>query len=189
MGGRDITEYLMRELNGRGYSFATTAEREIVRDIKEKLGYVALDFEQEKAVEENYILPDGLEISIGKERFTCPEPLFQPSMLGSNKPGVHEAIINSINIFDSENHQDLYGNIVLSGGTTMFPGFAERLHKELACLAPNEMNIKISASPERKYFSWIGGSIVASTSDFQEKCITRQEYNESGSSIVHERCI
>ena len=184
-----MTEYLMRELNGRGYSFATAADREIVRDIKERLGYVALDFEQEKAVEENYTLPDGQEISIGNERFACSELFFQPSMLGLNKPGVHEAIINLINYHDSEKHQDLYDNIVLSGGSTMFPGFANRLHKEIACLAPNEMNmnIRISASPDRKYFSWIGGSILASMSSFQEKLITRQDYNELGASILHEK--
>merc|ERR1711974_456728 len=89
---------------------------------------------------------------------------------------------------DVDIRKDLYGNVVLSGGSTMFPGIAERMNKELVALAPSTMKIKIIAPPERKYSVWIGGSILASLSTFQQMWISKEEYDESGPSIVHTKC-
>jgi actin-related protein len=195
LAGRDLTEYMMKLLTEIGVSFASSAEREIARDIKEKHAYVALDFDtdlkasSESSVKEvTYTLPDGQVITIGNQTFRCPEALFQPLKLGKEYPGIHELTFQSIMKCDVDVRKELYGNIVMSGGTTMFTGIAERLNKEITALAPSTIKIKVVAPAERRFSVWIGGSILSSLSSFQTLWVTKAEFDETGPSIVHRKC-
>ena len=103
-------------------------------------------------------------------------------------PGFHEITYQSIMKCDVDIRKDLYNNIVMSGGTTMYPGIPERLNKEVTQLAPSTMKIKVVAPAERKFLVWIGGSILSSLSTFQAMWISKAEYLEAGASIVHRKC-
>ena len=194
--GRDLTEYMMHLLLERGYAMTGSSEREIFRDMKEKLTFIALDFHEamrestESSMYEMYYeLPDGNVLLIENERFRCPEILFQPKLIGKEGLGVHDCIFQTVMACDIDIRCELLSNIVLSGGTTLFPGFADRLTKELTALVPSTMKVKVIAPPDRKYSVWIGGSTLASLSSFQHLWITRKEYDESGPSIVHQKCV
>ncbi|KAN0050670.1 hypothetical protein ACTA71_003815 [Dictyostelium dimigraforme] len=195
----DITDYLIKILEERGYLITTTIA-EIIRTIKEKFAFVSQDFQNnniQRSIsnyngdnkEISYELPDGQRLIIGNERFLCSEVLFQPSILGNESPGIHELTNYSIMKCDANIRKDLYGNIVLSGGSTLLPGFENRLENELRILSPfSTRNIKIiTPSIDLKYSSWIGGSILSSLSIFQEMWISKDEYYEYGPSIFHRK--
>ena len=176
LAGKHVTEYLIRLLMEKGY---TTSELEKAGEIKEKQCYIAKDFEHEISIAD----------SITNERFRAPECLFQPSLIGRmDTPAIHEIICNSIMKCDKDIHKQLLANTVLSGGSTLFPGIAERMQKEIASLAPAFTNVKIIAPVDRKLSVWKGGSIFASLPTFQKMWISKEEYDEHGPSIVHRKC-
>ncbi|XP_065277224.1 actin-related protein T2-like [Emys orbicularis] len=192
IAGRDITEYFMRLLLESGHSFVSTAEREIVKDIKEKLCYVALDpVKETKAKPEEilkeYKLPDGNIIKIGNQLFRAPETLFMPANIGIEAPGVHKMIFNSVMKCDIDVRRDLYDNVLLSGGSTLFPGLDERILREMQRQVPIGMAVRVIAPPERKYCVWIGASILTCLSAFKQMWVTVSDYKEFGAAVVHRK--
>jgi actin, other eukaryote len=185
----------MKILTERGYQFDSYQQREMVNNIKENLGYVAIDFENEmkiastsNKIEKEWELPDGKKIKIGNERFRCTEVLFQPSLLGYGVCGVHEGVNNSIYKFEVDYKKELSKNILLTGGSTLFQGFGSRLKKELESLLPSGFDINVIENENRRYLPFIGSAILASSDYFYDKCISKSEYEEYGPTIVNKKC-
>jgi len=195
VAGRDITRYLKLLLRREGLNFKTSAEFEIVRTIKEQACYVTANPSKEEQLEMDrssdkghYILPDGQQVSIGASRFRAPEVLFNPSLIGEESPGIHEVLMYSIQKSDMDLRKTLYSHVVMSGGSTLFKGFGERLLAEVTKLAPKNTKIKIAAPPERKYTTWLGGSILASLTTFNTTmCTTKQKFEEEGPHVIHDQ--
>jgi actin-related protein len=182
--GQDLNGYLMKLLKRK-------LPESVVQNIKEDLCFVEEDMVTSTTpsiLEKDFILPDGQVIKVGNERFRCPEGLFYPSLLGLGAMGIHELINKSISKCDRNMKRDLFANIILSGGNTLYPGLDIRLQKEIKPIAPIRTDIKVIAPLDREHSAWIGGSIITSYSSFQSKWVTKDEYDEYGPSIMHRKC-
>lgn len=200
VAGRDVTEHLMLLLRRAGHVFHTSAEREVVRCIKEETCYVAFNPSKEEKLEaehhntaQSYKLPDGRVIDLGAERFRAPEVLFNPSIIGLEYRGVHECLADCIFKSDLDLRKTLFSQIVLAGGSTMYAGYGDRLLNEVRKLTQKatcgSVKIRISAPPNRKVLTWLGGSILASLATFKTMWITRAQFEEHGANILHERSL
>ncbi|GAV01543.1 hypothetical protein RvY_12239 [Ramazzottius varieornatus] len=191
IGGRDVTEWMRWLLMKEGHTFHTSPEFEVVRQIKERMCYLALnpdkEEQQEKEATASYQLPDGSIIDIGPARFRTPELLFQPHLFGHEWPGIHEVLHNAIRKSDLDLRKTLYSNIVLSGGSTLIRGFGDRLLQEVKTMAPKDIKVRIAAPQERLYSTWIGGSILASLETFRRMWISKKEYQAEGLRVVHRK--
>uniref|UniRef100_A0A3P8Z6K9 Actin like 7A n=1 Tax=Esox lucius TaxID=8010 RepID=A0A3P8Z6K9_ESOLU len=159
-------------------------------EIKVNACYVAPDVDTELRKNDTamqYTLPDGNSVSLGKERFLCPEVLFQPSLIESREPGLPVLVMNCINKCDINLKSDMLHNILICGGSTMFRGFQERLRSELNQIAPFG-ETSVVASAERKNAVWLGGSILASLSSFQSLWIDKKDYEEKGPLFIYQKC-
>lgn len=153
VAGRDVTRNLIALLLRRGYALNRTADFETVRQIKEKLCYVSYDLqldqklsEETTVLVESYTLPDGRVIRVGSERFEAPECLFQPHLVDVEQPGIAEFLFNTIQAADVDIRSALYKSIVLSGGSSMYPGLPSRMEKEIKQLWLTKV---LNGDPER----------------------------------------
>ncbi|XP_077284527.1 actin-related protein 2 [Arctopsyche grandis] len=199
IAGRDITRYLIKLLLLRGYAFNHSADFETVRMMKEKLCYIGYNIEQEQklALEttvlvEPYVLPDGRVIKVGGERFEAPEALFQPHLINVEGQGIAELVFSTIQAADIDMRHELYKHIVLSGGSTMYPGLPSRLEREIKQLYLERVlkndtdklakfKIRIEDPPRRKDMVFIGGAVLAEVmKDRDSFWLSKNEYNEQG---------
>ncbi|KAJ5066969.1 actin-7-related [Anaeramoeba ignava] len=186
LAGKVLVDYLNDLLTESGFFFSNSADFETIKDSKEKLCYVALDFESElnKSIENSqinvdYALPDGENIVFGDCRFRCPELMFKPHLFGLDDIlPFHEMVYKSIMKCPIHSRKDLFSSIILSGGSTKFSGLKERITNEISRLVPNSVKIQVFDPPERKYSTWIGGSILVSLSNFQKFWVSKKEYEE-----------
>lgn len=203
IAGRDITRYLIKLLLSRGYAFNHTADFETVRMMKEKLCYVAYDVEQEVKLSEettvlvqSYTVPDGRIIKLDRERFEGPESLFQPHLINIEGMGLSELVFNTIQNADIDVRPELYKHIVLSGGSTMYPGLPSRLEREIKQLylervlrgnteKLSKFKIRIEDPPRRKNMVFLGGAVLADVmKDKDQFWMSREEYLEKGVKVI-----
>jgi len=192
IAGRNVTEQFTKLLTEIGCQFSTTAEKDIAKDIKEAHCYVALDYEAEKdkCQKINYTLPDGKVITFDTQAYRAPEILFQPKLCGKEGSGFGLMCYESVQACDIDLRKELFQNIILSGGTSLLKGLPERLEKDVKGRVEEAMKgeVKVIASPDRKFSVWLGGSILSSITTFATSWVTAEEYAESGASIVHKKC-
>ncbi|MCI4395622.1 hypothetical protein PGIGA_G00194210 [Pangasianodon gigas] len=196
LAGADVTLHLKQLLTEQGVCMRTSAEMEIVREIKERCCCVALNYEAElsggggASAQVHYTLPDGHMVSLTTERFRAPEILFKPELIGQDYYGMHESIFKSVLQTDIDLRRDLVGNIVLSGGNTLLTGLPERLQCEISRLAPAGLGerVKVTSPRDRDFSVWRGGAILASMPSFSSAWISHDEYDEFGPQIVFRKC-
>lgn len=203
VAGRDVTRHLIDLLSRRGYAFNRSADFETVRQIKEKLCYVSYDLELDSKLSretttlvESYELPDGRIIKAGSERFEAPECLFQPNLVDVEQPGMGELLFNTIQSADVDVRSSLFKAIVLSGGSSMYPGLPSRLEKELKQLwltrvlhgdatRLEKFKVRIEDPPRRSHMVFIGGAVLANImADKDHMWVSKQEWEELGPSVL-----
>ena len=205
LAGMDVTQRLQLLLRKSGLALSTTAELEFSSKMKEDVCYVSNvppttrdnDYDTDNigsgsgavstkdTSKAQYQLPDGQVVQLSNERHRSSEVLFQPSLIGSEERPIHDVLLTSILQSDMDLRSTLFSNIVLSGGSTLLPGLGDRLLYEVRSRAPERTRIRISAPPERKESAWVGGSILASLATFKNMWISRKDYEEYGSSVLH----
>ncbi len=140
-------------------------------------------------MEKSYILPDGQTFSLEKPRFQCAEVLFNPGLIDIDDIGIHAAISSAIKKSNADVRKVLAKNIVLAGGTCLLPCLSDRVFREVSGLVPASYQVNVIAQRDRKHAAWIGGAVLSSLSTFAEMCITKEEYEEAGESVIQKKCL
>merc|ERR1712195_196024 len=198
LSGVDITDTLLKSLNTRKLPGLAKNDLLEVNIVKEKVCYVARDFEAERArfaadpeqMSRNYELPDATTISIGADRFEAPEILFQPQIAGHDDLlGLHELTCAAMGKVDTEELRiGLFENVVLSGGSSVLPGIGERMQREITVRATDGATVQVVTDSQRKYSAWVGGSMLGSIPTIKDVLITKDDYEADKDGVISKRC-
>ncbi|KAM6216660.1 actin-like protein 9 [Rhynchocyon petersi] len=193
LAGIHLTAFLAEVLRGSGLALGQQ-DLETLEIIKHHHCYVAQDFLKEQARPEQEVrqmlkLPDGRSVTLGKELFQCPELLFNPPKAPGLSPvGIPAMAMQSLGKVTQGLRADVAQNVLLCGGSSLFPGFEGRFRTELLRSLPPEAHVVVAAQPTRNFSVWIGGSILASLRAFQTSWVLRELYEEQGPHIVYRNC-
>ncbi|NXI17893.1 ACL10 protein, partial [Irena cyanogastra] len=191
VAGDHLSGHLQRLLLDSPAEPPQALTQKVLTQLKERCCYVSLDYEGElrekgSRAPARFRTPDGRWISLGTERFCCPEPLFRPELLQHSCPGLPQLAAQSLGTVPEHARRHVLGNIVLAGGSSMFPGFPERMCLELNLLFRGAgVHVEVLANPKRGTAAWAGGSMAASLTSFQHAWMTKGEYQEHGAEYVH----
>ena len=186
-GGGDVTNYLKEIFKNSGYSFVNTQDMLLLKKIKEKYCFVCSD--ENYPPQSEFNLSDNNIIKIGDEKVLCTELLFNPSLNHLKFLSFQEMIINSVNGFDIQLRRNIFQNIILFGGNTMFKGIQTRINKEIKKLTPKHTKIKILTFPKINNPVIKGGIFISSFSSFKDIWIMKNEFLDKGYNILHEKAI
>ena len=214
LAGRDLTTFVQCLMRERGERVPPEDAMEVARKVKEEHCYVCKDIVKEFLLHERmpgeHVVKingvrgktgDAWTADVGYERFLAPEVFFQPEIYTSDyltplPELVHQAIASS----PIDTRRNLYGNIVLSGGSTMFKGFGKRIRRDVkrlvdtriaattkgAKLTSKEVDVEVVTHSFQRTAVWFGGSVLASTPGFYSSCVTKADYEEHGASVVRQ---
>ena len=197
-GGKDVTLYLRDLLKKRGYHFYNSSEVKLFNEIKEKLCYIEnikrnmnINYDDNNKEITKYYLPDGSNIDIGDEKIKAPELLFNPELIGKEYLSFDEMVINSINKADIDLRNQSYENIWISGGNSSFKELNKRLVKEIKNKVDKNLKVNVLENEKIKpqHRCWVGGNVISILEIFKKMWVTRSEWNEKGSGIIHIKTI
>ena len=188
--GKDLTDFMLNLLSEIGLRFSTSSEKDITKSIKESACYVAQNYEEEKKFVEDHeiMLPDGKKIVLKEQRIKCPEVLFNPKLIYIEDDDIVTACYNSIQKCDIDIKEDMYYNIILSGGNTNFKGFKTRFESEMGKIVPKSMTVKVSEVEDKICSVWKGAKTLSQLPDMESNWITKKEFEDYGSQIIHRKC-
>jgi len=179
VGAEHLTDFLQQMLQEQGKSVS----RQTAACIKDKMCFVAKTSDAEDSSPDTFELPDGEILELDKERFKCPEALFQPSIVGVSGDGIAHLIYKAI----AKTHGNASNahEVFVAGSNTRFDGMAQRLTRDVHSLA-GAQGLRILADPQWKHAAFNGASILASLGTFQHFALTPEQFKEEGAhKLVH----